>query len=509
MNAVLGIDIGTQGTKAALFSEEGACLASAFKKSKLLQPQPGSVEENPEDQIAAVCQTIRSCLRQARIDAASVRGLGIAGQMAGIIGIDKKGLHITPYDSWLDTRCAPQIEEMAKAAGAQIIRKTGGPPSFNHGPKILWWMKRQPRAYKKIHGFVQPAGYAVMRLCGMSGASAFIDKTYLHFSGFADNARARWDSNLCSQFELDPAKLPRIVDSHHIAGELIPSMARRCGLRPGAPVIFGCGDSAASFLACGATRPGISVDVAGTAAVFAATTQCFRPDLESQTLCCAQAATPGLWHPYAYINGGGLNLEWFRTQVCASKNKRKPMERSLADLDQAAMAISPNDQAPMFIPHLGGRVSPGWPRLRGSWANLHWQHTSADLYRAMLEAVPLEYRIYQQVVHFLHPDLLPITELRVTGGGEKSLLWNQLKADILQLPVMQVTRPEGAALGAGLLAGFGVGLLPDLDAAARRWIRPGRTSRPNPKLAPYYEKRFERYRELLTLLNQWSQTCLL
>jgi xylulokinase len=505
MKTILGVDIGTQGTKTALFSVDGECLASSFKKSNLLHPQPGAVEENPEDQIAAVCQTIRSCLRQAPVDSASVSGLGIAGQMAGIIGIDKTGLAVTPYDSWLDTRCAPFIEEMAQAAGPEIVRKTGGPPSFNHGPKILWWMRRHPRAYKKIYSFVQPGGYAVMRLCGLSGPAAFIDKTYLHFSGFADNSSGRWDSELCGRFEIDPAKLPRIVDSHQIAGELIPSMARRCGLRPGVPVVFGCGDSAASFLACGATRPGISVDVAGTAAVFAATTQSFRPDLQSQTLCCGQAATPGLWHPYAYINGGGLNLEWFRTQICAMMNQRKNSQPTLADLDKAALAISPNDQAPWFIPHLGGRVSPGWPRLRGSWAGLDWQHSSADLYRAMLEAIPLEYRIYQRVVRSLHPDL-PITELRVTGGGERSLLWNQLKADILQLPVRQVTRPEGAALGAGLLAGFGVGLLPDLHAAARRWVRPAKTSRPNPKLAFYYQGRFERYRELLSLLNQWSQT---
>jgi xylulokinase len=503
MKALLGIDIGTQGTKAALFEEDGACLATAFRKSNLHQPRPGVVEEDPDDQIDAVCQAVKACVMQARIEPGAVAGIGIDGQMAGVIGIGKEGRHVTPYDSWLDTRCAPYIEEMAEKAGKEIIRKTGGPPSFNHGPKILWWRAERPSIYKTIRAFVQPGGYAVMRLCGLGADAAFIDKSYLHFSGFADNRRGAWDTELCEQFDIDPARLPRIVNSHEIAGELSSAMARRCGLRPGVPVVAGCGDTAASFLAGGATREGISVDVAGTAAVFAATTKTFRADLRHRILCCGQAATPGLWHPYAYINGGGMNLEWFRKQVLAMDG-RNLSESSLAQLDHAAASLDPDETAPWFVPHLGGRVSPAWPRLRGSWAGIHWQHGSADLYRSMLEAVALEYRIYQQAARELYPEVR-MTELRVTGGGEKSDLWNRLKADVLQLPVVQIARPEGAPLGAALLVGFGAGLFPDLHRAARQWIDTGKTTRPDRKLAGHYQKRFDRYQELLRLLNQWSE----
>jgi xylulokinase len=503
MNALLGIDIGTQGTKAALFDEEGQCLASAFRKSALHQPRPGVVEESPEDQIDAVCHAIKTCITKARIDPGAVAGIGIDGQMAGILGVGKDGRHVTPYDSWLDTRCGPYIEEMARKAGKEIIRKTGGPPSFNHGPKMLWWRAERPRVYKTIRAFVQPGGYAVMRLCGMNVDAAFLDKSYLHFSGFADNRRGVWDPGLCEQFDIDPEKLPRIVNSHEIAGEISPAMARRCGLRPGVPVIAGCGDTAASFLACGATREGICVDVAGTAAVFATTTRTFRPDLRHRILGCGQAATPGLWHPYAYINGAGMNLEWFRTEVI-SRRGGKMGEATLAELDQAAASIGPDKTAPFFVPHLGGRVSPGWPRLRGSWAGLHWQHRSSDLYRSMLEAVALEYRIYQQVARELYPELR-LTELRVTGGGEKSELWNRIKADVLQLPVVQIAHPEGAPLGAALLAGFGVGVFPDLDRAARKWIATGRRTAPDRKHARHYARRFDRYQELLELLNHWSE----
>jgi xylulokinase len=363
-------------------------------------------------------------------------------------------------------------------------------------------MHERPNVFRSIRAFVQPGGYAAMRLCGLEAAQAFVDKTYLHFSGFADNRAGRWDDALCRRFDLDAAKLPRIVNPHEVVGGLTPAMARRCGLRSGLTVVAGCGDTAASFLGCGATREGICVDVAGTASVFAATTRAFRPDLRHKVLGCGQAATPGLWHPYAYINGGGMNLEWFRQNIATAG--KKPAGASLAVLDRAAAAIAPAEGLPMFVPHLGGRVSPGWPRLRGAWVGLRWGHTTAHLWRALLEGVALEYAIYRQVLLGLQPGLR-LAEVRVTGGGERSALWNQIKADALGTPVVQVTRTEGAPLGSALVAGFGVGLIRELDSTARRWIATGTVFRPDRSQAGYYQDRLDRYQHLLRLLHAWSE----
>lgn len=510
MKTLIGVDIGTQGTKAALFAEDGTCLASAFRKSALHQPGPGVVEEDPERQVATVCQTIKECVAKAKVDPASVAAIAIDGQMAGVIGVGKDGRNVTPYDSWLDIRCTPYITAMNKAAADEIVAKAGGPASFNHGPKILWWMHEHRRVFRSIKSFVQPGGYAAMRLCGLDAKQAFIDKTYLHFSGFADNQAGCWDDALCRRFGLDQAKLPRIENPHEIVGGLTAAMARRCGLGAGVPVVAGCGDTAASFLACGATREGICVDVAGTASVFAATTRRFRPDQRHKVLSCGQAATPGLWHPYAYINGGGMNLEWFRKHLASSDNssvsaspRLRVSASSFADLDRAASAIAPTEELPMFVPHLGGRVSPSWPDLRGAWVGLTWSHTAAHLWRALLEGVALEYAIYRKVLLGLHAGLR-LAEVRVTGGGEKSALWNTLKAGALGTPVVQVNRSEGAPLGAALLAGFGVGLIKDLDATARQWIGTGRAFRPDPRQAGSYQARLDRYQRLLAMLNAWS-----
>jgi xylulokinase len=496
---LLGIDIGTQGTKAVLFDRRGRTLSTAFCRSRLHRPAPGVVEEDPEDQLKSVCQCIKSCVAQSDVRPGDIAAIGIDGQMAGILGIGDDGRHVTPYDSWLDTRCASCITLMQQRAGEEIIRKTGGPASFNHGPKILWWKQERAETFERIAAFVQPGSYAAMRLCGMDAAQAFIDKSYLHFSGFADNPRGHWDERLCRLFDVPMTKLPRIVESHAVIGQVAGSMARRCGLQAGVPVIAGCGDTAASFLACGATRAGVCIDVAGTASVFAATTRQFKTDIHHGTLGWGQSATPGLWHPYAYINGGGMNLEWFARELLAGGSQTLPA------LDREAARIVPQWTDPVFVPHLGGRVNPSQPHLRGSWAGLNWSHTAAHLYRAMLEGVALEYCVYQAVLQAVNPEL-KMREIRITGGGEQSQAWSQIKADALGIPLVNINRHEGAPLGAALLAGYGVGLFQSLDEAAAAWVKPGKLVRPDRKLRSHYAARLARYKGLLESLGQWAST---
>lgn len=493
----LGIDIGTQGVKAGLYDAEGRSLAEVFEPSRPHRPAPGVVEEDPEFQLASTCRLIRECLEKSGTP--EIAALAIAGQMAGVIGIGADGRAVTPYDSWLDTRCDAQITRMQREAGDAVLAATGNAPSFNHGPKILWWKEEHPDVFARVAAFVQPGGYVAMRLCELAADAACLDTTYLHFSGFADSRRRCWEEDLCRAFGVPVEKLPRIVEPHARLGAVTPSMAGTTGLRAGTPVMAGCGDTAASFLACGATAPGLCVDVAGTASVFAATTDAFAPDRYGGTLGCAQSATPGLWHPYAYINGGGLNLEWFRREFGAEAGAPD----DFAALNALAGAVAPRDDLPFFVPHLGGRVSPGWPSLRGSWAGLAWDHGRAELFRAVLESVALEYALYRQALRRLLPDA-PFAELRITGGGEKSAVWNQLKADVLQMPIVQIERGGGAPMGAAMLAGVGLGALPSLPETAARWVRLGRRFDPDSSLAAPYRQRLARYEDLLDRLYGWS-----
>lgn len=504
-DCVIGVDIGTQGTRAALHALDGALLAEADEASNLIRPGPGMVEEDPERQFGSACRTIRACLEKAAVDPGRVAAVAIDGQMAGILGVGTDGRAITPYDSWLDTRCAASIEVMQRRAGKAILERTGNVPSLNHGPKILWWRTERPEVYAKVAAFVQPGGYAAMRLCGLSGAQAFVDDTYLHFSGFARNAERRWDRDLCAEFEVAPQKLPRIASPLEIVGAVSAEAARTSGLLAGTPVAAGLGDTAASFLACAAVAPGICVDVAGTASVFAATVPAFAPDLAAGVLGCGRSAVPGLWHPYAYINGGGLNLNWFAEQLAGGGGA---LAGTLADtvsrLDAEIAGLEPRLDDPYFLPHMEGRVMPSTPHMRGAWFGITRAHGRGRLYRSLLEGVALEYALYRDAVLGLQPGMA-LTELRATGGGSRDAAWNAIKAEVLDMPLLAVERGGGAPMGAALVAAAAAGAVRDLAASARSWVRLAAPVRPSGHNRRTTRARVARYGKLLGALAELSR----
>jgi xylulokinase len=264
------------------------------------------------------------------------------------------------------------------------------------------------------------------------------------------------------------------------------------------PVVAGCGDTAASLLACGATMPGICVDVAGTASVFAASCSRFTPDAEEGILSCARSVTPDLWHPYAYVNGGGMNVEWFRTLVSGLGGRTRIPDAEA--LDRLAAAVEPTDDLPIFVPHLAGRVSPPQPHLRGAWTGLTHAHGVGELYRAVLEGVALEYAVYVAAVRRLLPTA-KLDELRVTGGGAASDAWNTIKADTLQLPVRPIVESQGAPAGAAIVAGWGAGVFKSPDAAVREWVETSVTVKPARSQAALAARRLARYRTLLHALD--------
>ncbi len=494
---LLGVDIGTQGVKAVLFDTNGNTVSNSFIPSKLHQPESCITEENADFQTESVCRTIYSCINESSINPKAVKALAIDGQMAGIIGIGEDGTAVTPYDSWLDTRCAPYIKQMEKLAGDEILKKTGNPPSFNHGPKKLWWKNERPKDFRKIHKFVQPGGYSAMRLCGLKGHDAFIDNTYLHFSGFADTKNSKWDEDLISTFSMDKEKLPRIVSPIKIIGEIIPEMAKKCGLLGSVVVAAGCGDTAASFLSCGAVEPGICVDVAGTASIFASTIKEYCADTKNRTLGCGASVVPGLWHPYAYVNGGGMNLEWFVREIL----DRKPDDpKRFSGLSKRLEQLSSTD--PLFIPHMSGRVSPSQSHLRGTFTGLERIHDKKTLFIAIIESVALEYGIYRQLLLSMVKGLV-LKELRITGGGDASRIWKEIKSGVLQIPVTSISRKQSAPLGAAIIAGCAAGIFSNPKEGADKWIKTGKSVTCPSKYFDHFEKRIRQYKHLLCMMDEF------
>ena len=494
---LIGVDLGTMGTKAAIFDDKGSLVATAFEESRLLYPRPGCVEQNPEDLYGSTIQTIRQCVQASGINPSQVAALACCGQMAGIGTVDRAWDTPTVYDSWLDTRCKPAIEQM-RPLQETIIRRTGGPPTYSHGPKILWWMQERPSVFARIAKFVVPGGYVAGRLAGLQGDDAFMDYTYLHFSCLSDTVRKAWDPELCDTFGVPMTKLPRIVAPWEVIGTLTHGAARECGLVAGTPIAAGAGDQAAGMLGAGMTEPGLVFDVAGTASVLAICVDRFVPDVAHRTLFTARLVPDDSWYALAYINGGGLNLRWFRDELVPELKAKAQAagEEPYALLDRLAEQVPAGSEGLFFLPHLQGRVCPSDADLRGMWMGFTWAHGRPHLYRAMLEAVAYEYAHYMSIQRELVPESA-FSEARVIGGGARSPLWNQIKADVLGLPYVRLNREECAVLGAAIIAGHAVGLFDDLKATSRRLAATAERVLPRPAYHTFYQACARQYVELL------------
>ena len=498
---LIGVDVGTNGTKSAIFDDSGNLISEAFEESKLYHPEIGAVEQDLDEIYISVINTIKQCIQKSDIDVRKVEGIAIDGQMAGICSIDKDWFPATPYDSWLDTRCTPYIKKLKKEE-SKIISLTGGPPSFTHGPKMLWWKNEEPEVFKKIAKFIMPSAYVAGKLAGLRAFDAYIDYTYIHFSCFADILNNCWSEDLCKNFELPLEKLPKIVKPWEIIGSGSKEAAEQTLLNSGVPIAAGCGDTTATMLGAAFNRAGMIFDVAGTASVFSVCLDRFVPDVENKTLFTGRLVTEDLWYSLAYINGGGLNLRWFRDEIIKNKNNfdHKSIKDPYIFLDEMASEVKEGSEKLFFIPHLGGSVCPNIPHLKGSWMGLTWRHQIGHLYRSLLEAVAYEYAIYMGIEKMLVPEL-KFEKARVIGGGAKSKIWNKIKSDVLGIPYEKLNREEFGVLGSSILAGYATGVFKDLKNTADRFNKVEYRIEPDIKMYEFYKQYVNYYKLLLNDIN--------
>jgi xylulokinase len=280
------------------------------------------------------------------------------------------------------------------------------------------------------------------------------------------------------------------------------SAAQDSGLAPGTIIAAGCGDTAAGALGGGIVRPGMFLDVAGTAAVLAGCTGAFVADTQNRALLTMRSVIPGLWHPLAYTAGGGLALRWFRDQFYnVHRGELQPGDGELYDLMIAlAAAAPPGADGLFFSPHLGGRICPAAPDMRGAWLGFSWGHTQAHFARAILEGVAFEYAYYLRILRSLL-DKLDLLEARVVGGGAASPVWNQIKADVLSVPYQPLKGSEFSTWGAAMIAGKAAGIFDDLAVVADDHAIPdGARLDPDASLHALYEPlilQYIRWQEVL------------
>jgi xylulokinase len=493
---LVGVDLGTTGTKTAVYRSDGTPVAEANAEVPLRWHGPGRVDQDPDDFYRSAAKTISRCLKESGVDPGRVAALGITGQMAGVLGLGAGWQPSTPYDSWLDLRCSEDVDWLERELGDELVEKTGCPPMVDHAPKIRWWLREHPDTFDATEKWIMPSSYVAGKIAGLDTGDAFIDRTYLHFTGLAEAREGVWSDELTEAMNVPVDRLPHIVEPSTVIGEVTAVAAADCGLRKETPVAAGLGDTAAGALGAGIVRSGQLLDTAGTAAVLAASTREFRSDARERTLIIMRGAVPGQWVPLSFLSGGSL-LTWFRDALVAGG--KYASEPSLDELTAEAEKAPAGAEGLLFVPHLDGRLLPNDPAMRGAWIGLNRHHERAHLARAVLEGVAYEYAIYLRVLLDLHPEL-SLDETRVIGGGARSDAWNRIKASVLGVPYVRLDREEFSCWGAALVAGHAVGLFEDLTDAAERSTAVKERYEPDPEDHAAYQRIVEIYRDSLGTL---------
>ena len=493
---LLGIDVGTGGCKALLVDAQGAVVAEATIGFPLSTPKPLWSEQDPHDWWQATVASIGAVLDRAGLGPKDITGIGLTGQMHGLVLLDSSGEVLRPAILWNDQRCAAECEAIHERLGREmIIKRAGKPalPSFT-APKLLWVRAHEPQVWGAVEKILLPKDYVRYRLTGAFESDVADASGTLLF----DVGRREWSDEIIDALEIPPSWLPEVRESPAAGAAVSADGAAESGLLAGTPVVAGAGDQAAEAVGCGIVEAGsVSVAIGTSGVVFAATeSPSLDPDCPLHAYC---HAVPGAYHVMGVMLSAGGSLRWYRDTLGSNEIARA--RETGADpydllIDEAA-TVPPGCEGLLFLPYLSGERSPhADPDARGAFVGLTLRHRKPHLTRAVLEGVTFGLRDSLELVRSLG---VTVTSVRVSGGGARSAIWRQLMADVFGAEVVTVNTTHGAAFGAALLAGVGTGVWPGVVEAARAVVRETSTTRPGPATGVYTEH-YQRYRALYTAL---------
>jgi xylulokinase len=482
----MGIDVGTGGTRALLVDEKGAVRAShTAPHDEILMLQPLWAEQQPRNWWDAAKLAIRGALAQAGVSASEVRGVGLSGQMHGLVILDEHNEVIRPSLIWCDQRSQRQVDFVNRKVGIErVLECTANPVLTGFTlPKLLWVRDNEPQNFERVRKMLLPKDYLRFQLTG-EFASEVSDASG---TSLFDVVHRRWSFELVDALGLDRAILPKVYESPEVSGRISKQAAEATGLAEGTPVVGGGGDQAASAVGNGIVEPGLVSCTLGTSGVVFAHMEKVQYDPLGRvhTFC---HAVPGKWHVMGVTQGAGLSLQWFR-------NNLAPGVSYDALMAEAATAPA-GSQGLFWLPYLMGERTPHLDALaRGGWIGLTAKHKRADLIRSLIEGVSYSQKDCLMIIEELGAEARSV---RASGGGAKSGFWRQTLADIFAKPVVTLESQEGSAYGAALLAIAGTaasGSVTEVCAAVIREV-----DRVEPRASEYAAK-YQVYRDLYPALK--------
>jgi xylulokinase len=498
--SLLGIDVGITGCKAVAFDYEGHTLGQAYREYHLYQPQPGWMELDPAEVWAAVSAVVREAAAHAEAVTAGdkVRALAIATHGESVVPVDAAGAPIYRFITAIDTRAVAQMRWWEEKLGAKrLFDITGMPPHPMYtANKLMWLRAYDPAVFNAASRFLCMADFLFTRM----GLPPTMDHSLASRTMLQDIRARAWDAELLQLAGLDAERLSRTVPSGTLLGAIAPQVAADLGLAAGAVAVAGGHDHPCGSLGVGAIRAGMVMDSTGTVECVAAAMDKLVLDdnLLRSNLPVEPHTVAGMYLVLGWSSVGGALLKWYR-DTFARAEVAEAQRAGLSTYDLILGEATPGPSPVLILPHFVGSGTPALdPISKGAIVGLTLSTTRGQIVKAIIDSVTYEIKLS---IDAMEAAGLAIDELRAMGGGAKSSLWLQTKADILGRPVKAMDVSEAPCLGCALLAGIATGVYGSPAEAVARAVRVNRTYEPNPKLQAQYAEKAAVYAEVYPTLK--------
>ncbi len=497
MTYLLGIDVGTSSAKTVLMDERGRVVFTSAPAYEFRTPQPLWAESDPADWWQASIAAIKELFAKSGVKPGDIAGVGLTGQMHGLVLLGAQGDVLRPCIMWNDQRTARQCATLTKKVGrARVLRLTGNPilPGFT-APKILWVAQNEPEIYRRVAKVLLPKDYLRYKLSG----EFFTDVSDASGMSLLDVARRRWSDEMLRACKVPHSWLAEVTESPVASTKISAAAAKLTGLREGTPIVAGAGDQAAGAVGCGIVKTGVISCTLGTSGVVFAHADKYSPEPQGRLHAFCHAV-PGKWHLMGVQLSSAGSFQWFKSNFGGEEMARERAGGPNAyDALTAAAATAPAGcEGLIFLPYLMGERTPHPdPNARGAFIGLTLRHGKPHLARAVLEGVTYGLR---DAVELMRGLSITPTEVIASGGGARSPFWRQMLADNFGAPIATVSATEGSAYGAALLAGVGAGVWTTVEAACAATIKATNRLRPSPAAA-VYRNYYSHFRALYPILR--------
>lgn len=474
----LAVDLGTSGVKALVVDASGQVLAQAREEYSTRLVAPGWVEQDPGDWWRAVCLAVRQALAIApgrRVD-----GVGLTGQMKGLVLVDRKRRPVRPCIAYTDTRATQETAEIKARWGDELRRRTGGwVRTAATITKLLWVSRHEPDHYEEAFRFLLPKDLIRLRLTGEYAT----DVTDAAGTLLYDVRGGAWAFDVADQLGLGPRLFPRVLEPAAISGYVTPAASEQAGIPPGTPVVAGAADMACTVLGAGSIEVGdTSITLSSAGQVLTVSRELTGPAGTSPN----PHVIPGLFYLMGSSYAGGASLRWARDIL------RCEGPEAFSLLEAEAAKAPPGCGGMLFLPYLLGAGTPAFdPRVRGAFLGVGVEHGHGHLVRAVMEGVALHLR---QCVEIMGEWGLPVRTPVIGAGGARSALWRQIVADVVGRPLRVPVTLDLAGLGAAILAAAGTGAFAGTRAAVQSMARDQGVVVPREDVRPVYDRQYQRFR---------------